>query len=127
MVQAKKVLAEFQSGDMSEEAFAALALAYSEDEGSYYHGGLYDNIVEGQMITEFNDWCFDPSRKPGDVEIISTTFGYHIMYYSGEGLPAWQASVSDDIISERFEEYGNEIAEEYTVLFDDRVLNMIPG
>lgn len=127
LVQAKKVLAEFQSGDMSEESFATLALAYSEDEGSYYHGGLYDNIVEGQMITEFNDWCFDPSRKPGDVEIITTTFGYHIMYYSGEGLPVWQASVSDDIVSERFEEYGNEIAEEYTVLFDDRVLNMIPG
>ena len=38
-------------------------------------------------MTEFNDWCFDASRKTGDTAIVKTQYGYHIMYFVGYGEP----------------------------------------
>ena len=125
--KAEEVLAEFEAGDKSEESFRLLALAYSEDAGSYYNGGMYENILPGQMVETFNDWCFDESRTAGDVDIIETDYGYHIMYYVGEGLDSWQSSVSGAIITEKFNEFSEEVTTGYPVEFDDSVLNMIPG
>ena len=125
--KAEELLAEFEAGDKSEESFGILALAYSEDEGSYYNGGLYENVLPGQMVESFDEWCFDDSRAAGDVDMIETDYGYHIMYYVGEGLESWQSSVSGAIISEKFNEYNTELEESYPVEFDDSVLNLIPG
>ena len=35
------------------------------------------------MVTAFNDWCFDSSRKSGDTGIVETEYGYHVMYFVG--------------------------------------------
>ena len=35
------------------------------------------------MVENFEDWCYDAARKAGDVEIIETEYGYHIMYFVG--------------------------------------------
>ncbi|MBQ8510438.1 MAG: peptidylprolyl isomerase [Clostridia bacterium] len=125
--KAEEVLAAFNAGDKSEESFALLALEWSEDSGSYYDGGLYTNVAEGEMVTEFNDWCFDSARKTGDVEIIETSYGYHIMYFQGEGLNAWQSEVETTLINEKLDAFTEEESAKYTVEFDTRVLNMIPG
>ena len=37
------------------------------------------------MVTEFNDWCFADGRAVGDSGIVKTSYGYHIMFFSGEG------------------------------------------
>ena len=34
------------------------------------------------MVEQFEDWCFDKERKPGDTGIVETKYGYHVMYYS---------------------------------------------
>ena len=65
------------------ESFAALANKLSEDPGSNTNGGLYKQVYKGQMVSEFNDWCFDESRKVGDTGLVQTQFGWHIMYFSG--------------------------------------------
>ena len=36
------------------------------------------------MVTNFNDWCFDVARQPGDHGIVETEYGYHIMYFVGD-------------------------------------------
>ena len=125
--QAEKLLEQWKSGDMTKESFALLALAYSADAGSYYNGGLYENVTEGRMVASFNDWCFDESRQPGDTEIVETTYGYHVMYFVGDGLDQWQSLVADSIISEKFTELNSQIKEKYPVAFDDTVLEDIPG
>lgn len=65
------------------EAFGELAKTHSED-GSASSGGIIADIFPGQTAKEFNDWCFDEKRQKGDVELIETEFGFHIMYYIGE-------------------------------------------
>ena len=36
------------------------------------------------MVTNFNDWIFDASRKPGDTGIVESDYGYHIIYFVGD-------------------------------------------
>ena len=99
--KAKKILAEYKKGDKTAEAFGKLAKKNSTDSNAS-EGGLYENVTPNQMVPTFNAWCFDSSRKAGDTGIVKTEYGYHIMYFEGEGdLPVWkytaqQALASDD-------------------------------
>lgn len=81
-VAAEQLLADWQAGKATEETFAEMANANSDD-GDGTTGGLYENIYPGQMVTAFNDWCFDASRKAGDTGIVETEYGYHVMFFSG--------------------------------------------
>lgn len=81
----------WQSGEATEESFAALANEKSEDAGSNTNGGLYENIYKGQMVDEFNDFCFAEGRRAGDTGIVlgqsSSYSGYHLVYFVGEEGP----------------------------------------
>ena len=61
-----------------------MAELHTEDPGSAQNGGLYENVKTGKMVEEFDAWCFDDSRKYGDTGIVKTTYGYHVMFFSGE-------------------------------------------
>lgn len=87
--KAEEILSQWQSGEKTEESFAALAGTHSVDGGSNQNGGLYENVYVDQMVPEFNDWCFEESRKPGDTGLVKTQFGYHVMYFSGS-RPQWR-------------------------------------
>lgn len=78
---AKKALADWKAGDKTEDSFAQYATDLSEDTGSASTGGLYENVVPGQMVAEFDSWIFDAARKTGDTEIVKTDYGYHVMYF----------------------------------------------
>ena len=116
---AEKILAEWKSGEATEESFDELAKKYSEDPGSKSKGGLYKNVKTGQMVSEFEDWLFNKGRKVGDTGIVKTTYGYHIMFYSGEGLQEWQTAVDSALREKDAENKYNELAKDYKVEFDD--------
>ena len=97
-VSAQAILDQWLAGDATEESFAALAGEYTQDPGSATTGGLYTDVYEGQMVQNFNDWCFDPARQVGDYGIVRTEFGFHIMFYSGE-TSLWETTVEQDVIS----------------------------
>ena len=80
---AEQILADWQAGEATEESFAALANEKSDD-GDGTTGGLYENVYPGQMVTNFNDWCFAEGRKTGDTGIVESDYGYHIMFYSAD-------------------------------------------
>ena len=80
---AEEILAAFEAGEKTEEAFAALATENTEDPGSKDNGGLYEDVYPGQMVTAFNDWCFDAARVSGDTAIVETEYGCHVMYFVG--------------------------------------------
>lgn len=102
--KAQEILDTWLAGEKTEESFAALANAHSTDGGSNTNGGLYEKVYVGQMVTEFNDWCFDESRQPGDYGLVKTTYGYHIMYFVRsyvEENPDWQAYTENQWVSEQ--------------------------
>ncbi len=99
---ANDILAQYQAGDQTEDSFAELAKEHSTDPGSKDNGGLYENVYRGQMVAEFNDWCFDNSRMPGDTGIVKTDYGYHIMYFVSRGIKSdWEEDVAASLASEK--------------------------
>ncbi|MCR5682844.1 MAG: peptidyl-prolyl cis-trans isomerase [Clostridiales bacterium] len=101
--------AEWEAAGFTEEKFIEMVPTYSEDPGSVDNGGLYENVAEGDMVTEFNDWLFDASRKPGDHGLIeAASTGWHLMYYVGEGDKAgWQNTVESALKSADYNEMLN--------------------
>ena len=81
--EAEKLLKEWKDGAATEDSFAALANKHSDD-GDGTTGGLYENVYPGQMVTNFNDWCFADERKAGDTGVVETEYGYHVTFYSGD-------------------------------------------
>lgn len=78
--KAEALLAEWEAGDKTPESFAELAKKNSAD-GNANEGGLYEKVYPGQMVENFDNWCFDPARKSGDAGIVETEHGYHVMYF----------------------------------------------
>ncbi|MBR3952977.1 MAG: peptidylprolyl isomerase [Oscillospiraceae bacterium] len=106
--------AEWEEKGATEEAFAEIARIHSVD-GSSAVGGLYENVYKGQMVTEFEDWCFDSARKTGDCEIIETTYGYHIMYFVGEAESYYETAVDSAVRSERYADFIESATEGFEV------------
>lgn len=86
--KAEELYEQWKSGEATEESFAAMANEHSQDTGSNTNGGLYENVMRGQMVEEFDQFCFE-GHKAGDTAIVygeSLSYaGYHIMYFVGEG------------------------------------------
>lgn len=98
--KAKDLLAQWQSGEHTEDSFAYLAAENSQDPGSAANGGLYEEVYPGQMVDEFDAWCFDAARKPGDTGIVKTSYGYHIMYFSSQcEHPYWYVCAEGDYLN----------------------------
>ena len=118
--KAEAVLAEYEAGAKTEESFAALAEAYSDDGGSNTNGGLYENVYKNEMVAEFNDWCFDSSRKAGDTGIVFVDdegyyVGYHIMYFSGLGDKYSTSDARKNELATSLSDVISELAETQTV------------
>lgn len=126
LAKANAILARFNAGDRSEESFALLALECSDDTGTYYNGGLRENITGGRLQKAFDDWCFSP-RNAGDTGIVETDSGIHIVYFVGSGPESWAADAASDIVSDRFAELNAELLKAYPAEFDPTVLDRIPG
>lgn len=65
----------------SEATFSNLAFKYSQDTGSNFNGGLYADVRDGLFIDEINEWCFDESRHPGNMTMLKSDIGYHLLYF----------------------------------------------
>jgi hypothetical protein len=113
--EAEAAYDEWQAGERTEESFASLVEKYSQDGGSSANGGLYENIYKGQMVKPFEDWCFAPGRKPGDTGIVETDYGYHIMYYVGEGDVRWETMVKESLETQAYQEMLEESTNQYPV------------
>lgn len=118
--EAEKILEEFKGGDMSEDAFIALLTLYTDDVDDTTkkpnNDGLYSSITpDSGYVKSFSDWaCAD--HEEGDVEIIESDYGYHIMYYVGaEELNYRDTLINEDMISEAYTEWQDGLLEKTVV------------
>ena len=114
-VKAEQILKDWKSGDATEDSFAELAKTYSDDTGSNTNGGLYEAVKEGQMVTNFNNWCFDATRKPGDTGIVESDYGYHIIYFIGDDAEEWHVNIKDTITSNKLNDYMSNLTADIEV------------
>jgi peptidyl-prolyl cis-trans isomerase D len=62
--------------------FPAFVKQYSSDTGSIENDGVYEWFEYTKMVPEFRDYSFE--QKTGDMGIVKTNFGYHIVEVLGQ-------------------------------------------
>ena len=106
--KAQGILQLYLDGEHTEDAFAALAQEYSEDSNAS-EGGLYSDTSLGQMVAPFESWATDPARKAGDVGIVETEYGYHVMYFVKLNTTTWADTVREGEVEEQVHAYLEEV------------------
>lgn len=71
--------------------FADLATKFSQDQGSAIKGGDLGWFRAGAMVPSFNDACFN--GKKGDMPIVSSQFGVHLIEIQDKSAGAKQIQV----------------------------------
>ena len=114
---AQEILDQWLAGEATEDSFAELANTHSTDPGSNTAGGLYSYVYEGQMVPEFNDWCFDESRAFGDSGLVKTEYGYHIMFFV-KSQDIWYVTAEQDMMNDAVSAKLPEAMEKYPMTVD---------
>ncbi len=78
-----------------DDNFAEMVTQYSTDYGSVANGGVYEWFTEGRMVKNFNDACFN--GKVGDMPIVETEFGVHLIEILGQRKAKRLRYVSVDV------------------------------
>jgi len=112
---ANKVVEEYNAGEKTAEAFGELAAKYSTDSGSSSNGGLYEDVSEGEMVTNFNDWMFDKSRQLGDIGIVTSDYGYHVMLCVDLPRSAFLSTVKTAMESDEYDAFMADTEAKYVV------------
>ena len=118
MAAAEELLNTWKSGEATEDSFAKLVEEHTDDTASAATGGLYEDITPQKNVYEegFFNWSIDDSRKKGDVGIVETSYGYHIMYYVGDDeLTYRDYLIFNDMLDEEMHEWFEGITEAVTV------------
>ena len=116
--KADKVLEEYNKGDKTLDAFKKLAEEHSDDTGSAEEGGLIENTLKDATVEEFDAWIYDEARKEGDVELVKTEYGYHLIYYVGEGEVAWKVTADTALRNEEYQNHLEDLEEKYALEYD---------
>ena len=122
--EAEALLNEWKSGAATEDSFAALADEKSDD-GDGTTGGLYTNINPStSFVTNFKNWAL-ADHKVGDVEIVETEYGYHIMYYSGDSEMTYRDyMIENDLRTAAVNEWYTALVEASTAtIVDTKYMN----
>ena len=126
------IQAEYEAGDKTEDAFAALANEKSDD-GDGTTGGLYPRInVNSNYVPEFLEWIFADGRKAGDTGIVQHDagdatngyWGYHFMYLVGDNEPAWMDSARSALATSDRNVWLEELRDNYKTALTDASNNI---
>lgn len=86
---------------IDKDAFKEYGEAYTEDSNVFY-----DDVTRGQMVEAFDAWLYDGDRIQDEISgaAVQTSYGYHIMFYNGEGETInWKATARDALVSADYE------------------------
>ena len=121
---AEAALKEWEKGDKTSESFGDIAAELTEDTGSQATGGLYENVLPGSMVPEFDAWIFDPARAEGDTAIVETEYGYHVMYFVSKDGQYYNSTIRAEFANTEFEDKATALldSETYQVGFGPRRL-----
>lgn len=123
--KAVSVLEEYKNGEMTKESFFELAKKYSEDSNADV-GGVYENVTLDVMMPEFEEWIYKEGRAVGETEIIQTEYGYHIMYFVGDGYRFWEVGAREGYMEELYNAHETDLVAQYPTTFNPEAIKNIP-
>jgi len=104
----ERLLEEFKAnGEVTKESFESVAKEWKNGDKTYKtedSGVFYEDVIPGMMVESVEDWLFDSSRKVGDMEIVESDYGYHLMFLeSVTDIPAYLIEARSDLYNEKLE------------------------
>lgn len=108
--KANALLNTWLQGAADEEFFAELAKTNSSCP-SAAQGGMIADVVKGQTVKEFEDWCM-AEHQYGDYGIVKTDYGYHLMFYIS-GSEMWRDAAQSSVISQKMNDLMTAEEEKY--------------
>lgn len=128
--KANAVLEQYNAGEKTEEAFIALLKENSEAANAEETEGLLENVMNdgtGSYPDSFIEWSCDAARKTGDVAVVETELGCHVMYFVSAGEPTWKLLVEADHLDSDWTAHLEEAAEAFEVTANDKKMKAIKG
>lgn len=118
---AEALLKQWKDGEATEESFIKLVHDNTDDTASAETGGLYEDVHrDSNYVESFRSWAIDSSRKVGDTGIVESPYGYHIMYYVGEGdLTYRDYMIKNELIAADMEKWHTGIIDGTTFVEGD--------
>ncbi|HPE16716.1 MAG TPA: peptidylprolyl isomerase, partial [Oscillospiraceae bacterium] len=111
--RAEAVLATWESGEKTADAFAALAKDNSDDTDTKDDGGLLEQVYKGETSNDLTDWIFADGRAVGDWALLQTDDGYHIVYVDSFGVPYWKLEVKSTLRQNDYNTWMEGLREKY--------------
>ena len=122
--EAEALYEEWKAAGATEEAFIEMAKEHSADSNAA-DGGIYTGVTQGQMVSAFNDWCFDESRQPGDHGVVEPEYGYHIMYFvENEGL-SYRSDIENTLLSQEYNTYLTGLKKAVNTTYNDKAIALM--
>ena len=92
--EAEKILAQIKAtadsnGLVTKEVFESFAKEHNMDSNNFY-----DDVCKGEMVEAFETWLFD-AKTVGEIGLVESTYGWHIMYYGGESEVTWMEQAQE--------------------------------
>ncbi|MBE6555925.1 MAG: hypothetical protein E7663_06875 [Ruminococcaceae bacterium] len=111
---------------IDKDVFKEYGETYTEDANVFY-----EEVKTGDMVAEFEDWLFDTIRVEGEISYpsaIKTDYGYHIMYYAGEGDTAqWVYDVKDALVSADYDAWYEVVSNKHVINVNNHSWDYIDG
>ena len=126
--KAEEILKTLKENNFSADSFITLAAANSSDLNTSQKGGLYENLIKGQLknADKVEKWLFDDTRKVGDNTIIKTDeYGWHVLYIESIGDEYWKYASKSDYQNSEWNEHVTLLGDEYMIYSNNNVLNQI--
>ena len=119
---AKAAIEEFAKGEISHEAFWALADSYPtatiDNYADYTKGAFgldeFDNWIYADD-TEIGDYTLTPISTVTDATASPEDISYIVAYYEDDGIPSWKVYVKSAIFYEKYEEFYKSLEGDYEV------------
>jgi len=122
--KAEELLATLNEGGLTEEEFAEAAKEHSTDYGSAPKGGLIEGAAKESLYEEYGDWLFAEDRKTGDVGLVKTEVGYHLVFCVSENVK-WKEDVESALRGREFNEAYEEYRKAYAIKVNEPCLTTI--
>ena len=110
----------FEAAGKTEEAWNTLWKEFSDDANA-----IYVNVRQGEMIADIDSWLYAEGRAVGDLGIIRTDSGCHLLCYLSEGDPGYIADVKGELSEIIHHEIQDEIRARFKVKIKKNVTEAI--
>lgn len=111
---AQDLMDQWVSGGADEDTFADLAYEHSTC-SSASNGGLLSGFGQGDMVANFDAWCFGQEHEYGDYGLVQTEFGWHIIFYV-DSYELWREAAMSNLLSEKMYENLTAMESEYPMI-----------